>query len=77
MMLAGRLDQLTPSSTAALLSATGLKSTIDELADAGALEGAHWSADARSNFVAQLESYRRLPILLASLDKALSKMTAS
>jgi hypothetical protein len=37
----------------------------------------HWSADVRSNFVAGLESYRRLPILLVSPDKALSKMTAS
>ena len=77
MMLAGRLEQLAPPSTAAPLSAADLKSTINELADAGALESAHWSSDLRSDFVAQVESYRRLPILLASLDKALSTMTAS
>jgi uncharacterized membrane protein YccC len=44
---------------------------IDEFAPGGMPEGARWSA-AETNLVAQLESYRRMPILLESLDAAVS-----
>jgi hypothetical protein len=49
---------------------------VEELAATATLESAYWPPDARSVFVAQLESYRRLPILLASLDAELSKIVA-
>lgn len=70
-------EQPAPSSAAPPPPPADLKSTIEELAAGGTLESAHWPPGARSVFVAQLEAYRRLPILLASLDVELSKIAAS
>jgi uncharacterized membrane protein YccC len=61
------------SSSAPPPSPADLKRMIDELA-AATLQSA--PPGARGVFVAQLESYRRLPILLASLDAELSKIVA-
>jgi uncharacterized membrane protein YccC len=44
---------------------------IDELVRGAMAEVPRWSAD-ETNLVAQLESYRRMPILLANLDAAVS-----
>jgi len=64
------------SSAAPRTPPTDLKGMVEELAATATLESAYWPPDARSVFVAQLESYRRLPILLASLDAELSKIVA-
>jgi hypothetical protein len=50
---------------------------IEKLATGGMPEGGGRSAHLESELAAQLESYRRLPILLAGLDEALSKIAAS
>ena len=82
-VLADQLQKFEPTETSeqpGLLCAapppTDLNSMVDEFADAATLEAASWPLDARSVFVAQLESYRRLSVLLASLDAQLSKIGA-
>lgn len=69
-------EQPGPPPTASPPPPTDLKSMIEEFAAAGTLGSANLPPDARSGFVAQLESYRRLPILLASLDAELSRIVA-
>ena len=68
------LEQPSPSPAVPLPLPTDLKSMIEELAAAGTLESAYWSPDTRRSFVAQVECYRRLPILLASLNAELAKI---
>jgi uncharacterized membrane protein YccC len=83
LLLANQLAKFEPTETSeepgllpGALSPTDLQPMVDEFADAATLEAASWPLDARSVFVAQLESYRRLSILLASLDAQLSKIGA-
>jgi uncharacterized membrane protein YccC len=64
-------------SKAPLQPAIDLEPSIDELTVLAALEGRDWSSESRSVFVTQLESYRRLVILLRSLDVALSNFSSS
>jgi hypothetical protein len=66
--------QIVPSMTAPLSPPTDLEFMIEEFASAGALESADWPPDTRRGFVAQLECYRRLLILLAKLDAELSQI---
>ena len=48
----------------------------DERGTSKSIEGAGWSAYVHGNVAPQLESYHRLPVLLARLDAALSKIAA-
>jgi uncharacterized membrane protein YccC len=74
--LSESFEQPGPPPTAPPEPPPDLKSMIEEFAAAATLESAHLPPDARSGVVAQLESYRRLLILLASLDAELSKIVA-
>jgi hypothetical protein len=83
LLLADELEKLGPTETSrepGLLpnapQPTNLKSIVDEFADAATLEAASWTPDARGAFAARVESYRRLAVLLANLDKQLSKIAA-
>jgi len=58
------------------LQSADLKPLIDELATVATLESQDWSSDVRGVLVTQLESYRRLVILLGSLDAELSDFVA-
>ena len=72
---AGSLDQSRPArTTQPVIELTFMNE--ERLTD-GAPEGAGWSAYVDGNVARQLESYRRLPILLARLDAALSKIAVS
>jgi hypothetical protein len=73
----GAPDESAASSTASRQPVVSTTRTIHELTTGAMSEGADWSAHAHSDLAAQLESYRRLPILLASLDTALSRIAAS
>ena len=66
--------QIVPSTTAPLSPPTDLEFMIEEFAAAEALESADWPPDTRRGFLAQLECYRRLLILLAKLDAQLSQI---
>jgi hypothetical protein len=55
-----------------------LNTSIEELVADGMLEGQHLPPpEARGGFFAQVESYRRLVILLSSLDTEWSKIVPS
>jgi hypothetical protein len=68
--------QIVPSMTAPLSPSSDLEFMIEEVASAAAREGADWPPDTRRGFVAQLEGYRRLRILLVKLDAELSQIEA-
>jgi uncharacterized membrane protein YccC len=70
-------EEFAASSGAARQSAVDPARAIQELATGGISESTGRSVRVDSDLATQLESYRRLPILLASLDTALSKITAS
>ena len=70
----GAAEEFDASSGAARQSAVDPTRAIQELATGGISESGGWSVHVHSDLAAQLESYRRLPILLRSLDLALSKM---
>src|SRR6202007_3324484 len=59
----GAAEELDTSSGAARQSAVDPARAIQELATGGVPEGAGWSVHVDSDLAAQLESYRRLPIL--------------
>jgi uncharacterized membrane protein YccC len=67
-----------PSASAGLQAPiSDLETSIEELDADGMLEARYWPPEARDGFLAQLESYRRIVILLSSLDTELSRITHS
>jgi len=76
--LAGTLEQPVPLTPLAppQLPIDDLKNLIEELVAEGTREGRHWSSDMQAGFFAQVESYRRLVILLSRLDAECSKIAA-
>jgi uncharacterized membrane protein YccC len=76
--LAGTFEQPVPLTplTPPQLPIDDLKNLIEELVAEAAREGRHWSSEAPAVFFAQVESYRRLVILLSRLDTECSKITA-
>jgi uncharacterized membrane protein YccC len=70
-------EEFAAPSGAAQQSALDPTREIQQLAAGGISERVGWSVHGHSDLATQIESYRRLPILLASLDTALSRIDAS
>jgi hypothetical protein len=77
--LTGTFEQPVPSASAAPPQepSSDLETLIQELVADGTLAVQPWSPEARGGFFAQVESYRRLVILLSSLDTQLSRIAHS
>jgi Fusaric acid resistance protein family len=64
-------------SSAVLGQRQELERSIEDLTAAVTLQGGSWPPDARTILVEQLESYRRLMVLLAGLEAPLAELVAS
>jgi uncharacterized membrane protein YccC len=79
----GKVALTEPFVHPALSSAAGpeqppdIEHLIGELTSAETREADNWRSDARTSFVAQLESYRRLMVLLDGLEAPLSEIAAA
>ena len=77
--LTGRFEQPVTSAPSALPKppTNDLNTSIEELVADGMLDGRDWPPEAKGSLLAQVESYRRLVILLCSLDTEWSKIVPS